>query len=40
VPEHEEWTEVIELANQAGLKVGQVKEILAGQVAIAKKLRG
>jgi repressor LexA len=40
VPDHEEWTEVIELANQAGLKVGQVKEILAGQVAIAKKIRG
>lgn len=36
----EEWTEVIELASEAGLKVNQVKEILAGQIEIAKKLRG
>lgn len=36
---HEEWTEVIELASQAGLKVSQVKEILAGQIDIAKRLR-
>lgn len=36
---HEEWTEVIELATEAGLKVSQVKEILAGQIEIAKKLK-
>lgn len=40
VPGHDEWTEVIEIANGAGLKVNQVKEILAGQIEIAKKLRG
>lgn len=37
VPDHDDWTEVIELASQAGLKVNQVKEILAGQIEIAKK---
>jgi len=37
---HEEWTEVIELSTESGLKVNQVKEILAGQIDIAKKLRG
>lgn len=36
----DEWTEVIDLASSAGLKVNQVKEILAGQIAIAKKLKG
>jgi SOS-response transcriptional repressors (RecA-mediated autopeptidases) len=34
----EEWTKVIEWATQAGLKANQVKEILAGQIEIAKKL--
>ncbi len=37
VPDHDDWTEVIELASQAGLKVNQVKEILAAQIDIAKK---
>jgi hypothetical protein len=37
---HEEWTEVIELATEAGLAVNQVREILAGQIEIAKRLRG
>lgn len=37
---NEDWTEVIELASSAGLKTKQVKEILAGQIEIAKKLRG
>jgi len=40
VNDSEEWTEVIELATEAGLKVNQVKEILSGQIEIAKKLRG
>jgi len=40
VNDSEEWTEVIEMAAEAGLKVNQVKEILAGQIDIAKKLRG
>lgn len=35
----EEWTDVIELASEAGLKVGQVKQILAGQIEIAKRLK-
>lgn len=37
---NEDWTEVIELASSAGLKTKQVKEILAGQIEIAKKLKG
>jgi hypothetical protein len=34
-----EWTEVIDLANQAGLKVNQVQQILAAQIEIAKNLK-
>ena len=34
-----EWTEVIDLANQAGLKVNQVQQILATQIEIAKNLK-
>lgn len=37
---HEEWTEVIELASSAGMKTNQVKEILAAQIDIAKRLKG
>lgn len=36
---HEEWTEVIELASRAGLKINQVKGIIEGQIEIAKRLR-
>lgn len=39
VNDHDEWTEVIDLANQAGLKVEQVREILTGQIEIAKRLQ-
>ncbi len=35
----DEWLEVIDLASQVGLKVHQVKEILVGQIEIAKRLR-
>lgn len=38
VPNAAEWSEVIALASQAGLNVKQVKDILTGQIEIAKKL--
>lgn len=34
-----EWSEVIDLSSQAGLNVKQVKDILLGQIEIAKKIR-
>ena len=40
VSKTDKWAQVIDLAYQAGLDVRQVKEILAGQIEIAKKLRG
>jgi len=40
VNDKDEWTEVIDLAAQSGLKVNQVREILAAQIEIAKKLKG
>lgn len=40
LPGKEEWTEVIELASGAGLKINQVKEILSAQIEIAKRLKG
>lgn len=36
----DEWAEVIDLASQAGLNASQVKEVLAGQIQIAKTLKG
>lgn len=35
----DEWVEVIALAEQSGLKVNQVREILNAQIEIAKKLK-
>ena len=40
IPGYEDWTEVIELATGSGLSVDQVKQILAGQLEIAKKVEG
>lgn len=40
IPGYEDWTEVIELATGSGLSVDQVKQILAGQLEIAKRLKG
>lgn len=37
---HEDWTDVIEMAVSAGMKINQIKEILAAQIDIAKRLRG
>ena len=36
----EDWTEVIELATSAGLKANQIKEIIAAQIDLAKRLKG
>lgn len=40
VNDSEEWMEVIALAGAAGLNTNQVKEILKGQIEIAKRLKG
>lgn len=39
LPGKEEWIEVFELASGVGLTSGQVKEIVAGQIQIAKQLK-
>jgi repressor LexA len=36
---NKDWTEVITLASSAGMKTNQVKEILAAQIEIVKKLK-
>lgn len=37
--ESEDWTEIVNLSSQAGLKAQQVKEIVLGQIEIAKRLK-
>lgn len=38
--EYIDWTEIINLSSQAGLKAQQVKEIILGQIEIARRLKG
>ncbi len=38
--ESQDWTEIMNLSSQAGLKAQQVKEIVLGQIEIAKRLKG
>ncbi len=40
IPGKDEWNEIVELANEAGINTSQVKEILAAQIEIARRLKG